>query len=112
MPKKQNWNWNPDISSIAMAGGNHFLSFSSLAIPWTAVTGTAKKIVRRDAATTTPILQSGKILKGISRLLHDTSLGSGAISVIHVSGCEFCWVWETNAAPRRDLNVTKATGKS
>ena len=100
------------ISSKAMAGGNHLFSFSSLAIPCTAVTGTAKKIVRSDAKTMTPILLSSEIFNGIARFLHETSLGSGAISVIHRSGCECCWDWETDAAPYLDLNVTKATCSS
>lgn len=95
-----------------MAGGNHFFSFSNLAIPWTAVTGIAKKTVRREAATMMPSLQSGKTLYGITRFLHATSLGSGAMSVIQRSGSACCWDWETRAAPNRDLNVTKATGNS
>lgn len=73
-----------------MARGNHFFSFSNLAIPWTAVTGMAKKIVRREAATITPKLQSGKNLCGIAKFLHDTSLGSGAASVIQRTGFECC----------------------
>ncbi|KAM1049383.1 hypothetical protein ACFX13_029116 [Malus domestica] len=95
-----------------MAGGNHFFNFLNLAIPWTAVTGIAKKIVRREAATITPKLQSGKTRTGIAKFLHDTSLGSGASSVIQRSGFECCWEWITRAAPNRDLNVTKATGNS
>lgn len=97
---------------IAMAGGNHFFNFSNLAIPWTAVTGIAKKIVRRDAPTITPISWRGKSLTGIAKFFHDTSLGSGANSVIHRRGFKECCDWEANAAPKRDLNVTKATGSS
>lgn len=60
----------------------------------------------------TPSLQSGKSLYGITRFLQDTSLGSGAMSVIQRSGSACCWEWETSAAPNRVLNVTKATGNS
>lgn len=44
------------INCTAIAGGNHFLSFSYLAIPWTAVTGMAKKTVSSDATMRTPSL--------------------------------------------------------
>ena len=100
------------IICTAMAGGNHFLNLSNFAIPCIAVTGMAKNIVRSDAATNTPILYSGKCLYGIAKFLHNTSLGSGAISVIHNSGFECCWDWAASAAPHRVLNVTKATGNS
>lgn len=95
-----------------MAGGNHFLSFSNFAIPWTAVTGTVKNTVRSEAARITKILLSGRILYGIARFLHDISCGSGAISVVHKSGCGCCWDCAANEAPHRVLKVTNATGNS
>lgn len=72
----------------------------------------AKNIVSSDAATKTTILYSGKCLYGIPKLLHRTSLGSGAISVVQKSGFECCWDWAAKVAPHRDLNVIKATGNS
>lgn len=54
--RRERTSYDSHMSCTAVAGGNHFLSFSYLAIPWTAVTGMAKKTVRRDAAITTPSL--------------------------------------------------------
>lgn len=52
----------PYINCTAIAGGNHFRNLSNLAIPWIAVTGIAKKIVKIDAAINITILWTGKRL--------------------------------------------------
>ena len=54
--RRERSSYDSHMSCTADAGGNHFLSFSYLAIPWTAVTGMAKKTVSKDAAMTTPSL--------------------------------------------------------
>lgn len=101
-----------NISSTALAGGNHILIFSNCTIPCTAVTGMVKNTISRNAAMKTPSLYIAIRQKGIARFVHSASGGSGAYVVTKDRGLTCCCISAAWAASSCDLNETKATGNS